>query len=57
MGQVSYPNPDPKPNPNLILTPALPLTPVDHMKQGHVANNDGSDGFYCCCQWDGEPPG
>ena len=32
------------------------VCPDDYMGQGHVANNDGSDGFYCCCQWDGEPP-
>ena len=32
------------------------VCPDDYMGQGHVATDDGSDGFYCCCQWDGEPP-
>ena len=27
------------------------------MGQGHVATDDGTVGFYCCCQWDGESTG
>ena len=33
------------------------VCPDDYVGQGHVATDDGTVGFYCCCQWDGESTG